>query len=686
MDRGEYDGGWTEVSYRRGRRQRPRDGEPRYRSPSPHFHNGYTRPSYASVTRTARRRDGSYSRRSYREPGFKPQFLDRRGYYGPPYTQYGNFNTRKRYNADTQSAYQQTRNAPRAHTRQKNPNTRKKHSADTRFAKQHTNSAPRTHTKKRDDKPKSGDPDFGLKLRAMHKIIKIAHHLKNISSSQPPPTIRRLTANLASTIKPAIPNSKTRSLIEGNAQNWEYTIIIILRDHYAEVLESELDSLTRLSAHDWKESFQVASSWAKRNLGRRLLRETLEQAEALIIDRLSDNSQVGGTGETQDRPPPLLPPNTVTQAPQGPVCATIVAEIHSPPGDRAGATVRGTLSQPPPTPASNSPVLVGATPSRTQMVSVATTTDTRDLDIITGDLVDLTEAVSASHPSPPLSPVLPLPPKPQRPPRTISATHTPPNPCVVREQDSALDLVPTDLSESIEAEPQGASSALHDASNVHSTPVRIHKLRTAVQSCLAPYTKAPSPTPHTPPSSQITPRRPTKHIHTGQKMQDWDLSVNQKILLIGDSNLGRIPPFICEDLQIDSYPGATFRHAEAIINKAAISTEPDHVILAFGLNNRTQKNKRTPVTQLTAAVQAADDKFPHSTVWVPLINHSSLLPQWESHNVNCINQQIKLNCLYIPLLPAKQFSTEKKDNIHWTKSTARRMLEHWINYVNRMAP
>eukprot|EP00064_Thunnus_orientalis_P023524 superscaffoldBa00008982_g23770 len=48
------------------------------------------------------------------------------------------------------------------------------------------------------------------------------------------------------------------------------------------------NKLTKLPAGDWRSPFEVASSWAERNLGRRLKFDTLEQVEALLIDRLAD--------------------------------------------------------------------------------------------------------------------------------------------------------------------------------------------------------------------------------------------------------------------------------------------------------------------------------------------------------------------------------------------------------------
>ena len=159
----------------------------------------------------------------------------------------------------------------------------------------------------------------------------------------------------------------------------------------------------------------------------------------------------------------------------------------------------------------------------------------------------------------------------------------------------------------------------------------------------------------------------------------------KKLLIMGDSNLARLPPFTIDNLQIDSYPGATFRHAEAIIKKATSSTVVEKVILSFGLNNRSNKVKQTTVKQLQAAVRAAKLRFPQAAIWIPVINYSHFLPHNEQKHLVHLNDYITQNLKHIPQLPSVSFWTEK-DNVHWTKSTAKLMLQHWCEQVNEMSP
>lgn len=146
--------------------------------------------------------------------------------------------------------------------------------------------------------------------------------------------------------------------------------------------------------------------------------------------------------------------------------------------------------------------------------------------------------------------------------------------------------------------------------------------------------------------------------------------MNKKCLILGNSNLSRFPPFANDQLQVESYTGANVRHAEIIIKKATIYTEVEQVIMAFGLYNRSLKERLTLSAQMGAAVE----HFPSAVVWVPLNNFSILLLT-KQKNLRFLDSQIRKSCLFIPVLPSHLFST-LKDHVHWTKATAKHMLQH----------
>ena len=168
-------------------------------------------------------------------------------------------------------------------------------------------------------------------------------------------------------------------------------------------------------------------------------------------------------------------------------------------------------------------------------------------------------------------------------------------------------------------------------------------------------------------------------------MVDWSLVARKKWLFLGDSNLARLPTFSILDLQIESYPGANFHHAEAVLAKSVTYTVVEKVLLSFGLNCRQQKAKETAIKQLQGAFRMTKKQFPHAEIWVPLINYSACLPHEEQVTIRKINEHIKQHLPYIAALRSSDFQTEK-DHIHWTKKTASTMLDHWIAYLNLISP
>lgn len=185
-------------------------------------------------------------------------------------------------------------------------------------------------------------------------------------------------------------------------------------------------------------------------------------------------------------------------------------------------------------------------------------------------------------------------------------------------------------------------------------------------------------------SLTIQRQRPLRHPNSERKMIDWQLKVTRKWLIVGDSNLSRIPSYDNPDLQIDAYPGANFRHAEALMNKCTSHVTVEKVILSFGINHRRQKAKETSVKQLQGAVRAARRKFPYAEVWIPKINFSSALPRDERQSLMILNGYMERNLLALTPLDEAKFRTEL-DNVHWTKRTGRAMLAHWTSLLNLTA-
>lgn len=269
MQQWQQEDGWTTVNYQRSRKlQRFFTGPPRAQ-----FHEKKRQPengrSYASVTKMGISR-GTSPQRYVREPGYKPQFFDCRLLSGA-----GQDNN----NITTRNVQRQTYQKDFTGGKDDDGQTQ----TDTRIHK-------------------SEDPDFVQKVKGIHMVIKLAHHLNNVSASEPPPTIARLTNKLSTIIRPAFPNPNVQLLIEGNARNWAHTTLCILKDHYNDTMEMEMGKLEGLSPHDWRAPFEVAKSWARKNLGRRLKEDIFDRVEALLVARLDHRSLADDSRGTAGQP------------------------------------------------------------------------------------------------------------------------------------------------------------------------------------------------------------------------------------------------------------------------------------------------------------------------------------------------------------------------------------------------
>lgn len=252
------------------------------------------------------------------------------------------------------------------------------------------------------------------------------------------------------------------------------------------------------------------------------------------------------------------------------------------------------------------------------------------------------------------------------------------NPAVAPNDDVVMELSQQNVTQLLQQEkPRSLSRMQEELSRVPLTPVR--RLRAAVQTHLLHTSSTPAPGPDTPTRRRL--QRPTRHQTTLRKAQEWSLHVTRKWLIIGDSNVCKLPAYTNEHLPIDGFPGATFRNVELLMDKTTAQVDVEKVIVAVGLNNRVQKTRETALKQLQSAMNNVRRTFPSAEIFVSQINFSSGLPQKEKLRLTHLNSAISSRYEYIPALPTSLFSTGG-DNIHWSRGTASRIFDHWVHYLN----
>lgn len=174
-------------------------------------------------------------------------------------------------------------------------------------------------------------------------------------------------------------------------------------------------------------------------------------------------------------------------------------------------------------------------------------------------------------------------------------------------------------------------------------------------------------------------------MSTHCKQADWSLTLKKKYVIIGDSNVSRIPTFSLVDLQIDSFPGAKLQHAGNLMERATVALEPEVLIFSYGINNRSQRCIVTTTKEIQRTYRMAHSRLPHMELYFPLINFSDQLPAEEQAHLTKMNEYIRDTLNSIVDLPSARFG-EEKYLIHWTTATAKAMLEHWTQNLNFQGP
>ena len=191
--------------------------------------------------------------------------------------------------------------------------------------------------------------------------------------------------------------------------------------------------------------------------------------------------------------------------------------------------------------------------------------------------------------------------------------------------------------------------------------------------------------PDTPVTFKIIPNR---HQNTIRKNQEWCFpEIREKILIMGTSNLASITESPLPNVQIESYPGAKIIHLLAILDKAdkKRKLEPEHVILSVGMNDRSNSPHATTIPNFNKLLAKAKLVFPNSKIHVPQITFSDQLHQYECshlHEVNKFIAKISAPVTALPKLPGMVGLRTPKDPVHYNKTTANKILRHWLLHLN----
>ncbi|KAK1900317.1 Carbamoyltransferase HypF [Dissostichus eleginoides] len=163
----------------------------------------------------------------------------------------------------------------------------------------------------------------------------------------------------------------------------------------------------------------------------------------------------------------------------------------------------------------------------------------------------------------------------------------------------------------------------------------------------------------------------TRHEHGGNKTANWSLTPSREILIVGASNISRLP--LIRDIRAVS-------HGTHSPGGQPTSPGVHKVILSFGLNDRGRGNTTLLESKHQKLLQSAKDTFPNAAIFIPIINISSNLTLKPTQNIRILNQLIFQTFHSLPKLRQSAFSMDQ-DNIHWSPNTARLMWDHWRSFL-----
>lgn len=173
----------------------------------------------------------------------------------------------------------------------------------------------------------------------------------------------------------------------------------------------------------------------------------------------------------------------------------------------------------------------------------------------------------------------------------------------------------------------------------------------------------------------------THRSEAGKKIQTWNIHSHKNVHILGDSNVGRIPPYANSNIQIDSYPGATYYYFSKILEKTPVQPGVEWVVLSVGLNNKDLEPYKTSIKQMQQMHKHSLRVFPNAKVYIPIIQFSDYLTSTQQTNLTILNTYVREHFHYIAGIPQHTFFTAN-DNIHWTQETARNMYRQWCRVLN----
>lgn len=458
--------------------------------------------------------------------------------------------------------------------------------------------------------------DFTTLVQALTQLI-LSHHKRTRLPQGPedplPTFLAEIETYLIRIIQPFYPSEETHLCSHHNAKNWTTATIKTLKEHYLRLQDKNIEIIKSLLVMDWDRALLVAIRRARQHTPQ-IKEEAIETTRNILRDIMEPSFPIKSKENTEPRRKNTEKWETI------------------PRNTFQGETPHNTPLN------TNSPTRTTETPLHARRQTLEDGSPTTPPP---EPMEENTETITwSNHHNPCITPHIPITPE-------ITVINTTPK---------LPQLRPLNPTRKLTTEPN------------HSTT---RKRSREEEKC---DTEIPNSRPtKTPPGLPLY----THHPHLGDKYHNWFLDPQREIIILGDSNISRLPRIYDPRIQVDSFPGAKITHGVHLIkNKTPLSPQVKKVILSFGINDMHTTNPSLIRKTLGSLYNASYTTFPNATIRIPLINYDSNLPAKMQENLAQINELLKTFNSFIPRMEKSKFNTTT-DLIHWTTETANNIWQHW---------
>lgn len=384
------------------------------------------------------------------------------------------------------------------------------------------------------------------------------YHLWNIKLSREgtPDRIQRTADRSSRSHLVAEPNDTTRARMETNARSWAKNSRDTMEIHYRQTIQAMIPSIMGADHNGWDGPWKIATRWMENRYKNKFNVEILDWARRELAPfRKEPPTEIPSTTQTQKCPSPNNPETATLSEPPTKLKSPRSQTKNKTPSKKISPTeIKTTTADQDPR----------KTPKKRQLLRVTPSPpDHQQPRVKKPRTPSMERKAPKSHQSP-SNPTPPM--QHTQAKRTLFVPHHPTYIPIPGE--------PSARPRSFPAQVAGPSNTL---------PLETNNF--------------------------------TRHEHYGNKTLNWSLRPNRPFLILGDSNLSRLPRIYHGEVQVDCYPGAKLHHGIHILkHKTPVSPNVRTVILSFGTNNWAQNNSSLIQQNVGDLFEIAQSTFPNAKI------------------------------------------------------------------------